>query len=139
MSPFGWQDLLWSIPSGLGNWWWVLVSLIAVPAAFLNFLYLIMNQKGNAVLLARVIIFAGIVMLALTPLNSGWAPWAGLTFATGTLLTGFLLATNWCERQTPWMDGIRMVRGWMHAVAAFFAGNGRHRADSVALMKDGHD
>jgi len=138
---FSWQELLWWVPSHMGNGWWVIVSLVAIPAAFLNFLYLIMNQKGNAVLVARCIIFAGIVMFALTPLNSGWAPWGALVFVTGTLLTGFLLATNWCERQTPWMDGVRMVRGWLQAAVTFLAGQRRAHGpgDTVALTRDGHD
>jgi len=138
-SDFHWQDALWGPPSAMGNGWWVMVGLIAAVSAAIHFLFLVMNQKFSALLVARMAIFVGIVMLALSPLNSGWLPWAALTFAVSTLLTGFLIATDWCNRQTPWRDGARMVGGWLQTLSAFLTGGGRHHADSVALTRDGHD
>lgn len=104
------QELLWAVPSAVGNWWWVVCGVLAITAAILCFLYLIMNERFSAVIFSRVLMTGGYIAIGMTPLNSGWLPWGVLLLSAGGAYTYFLLATNWCMRHDKWS----IIRGWMN-------------------------
>ncbi len=94
-----WQETLWSVPSGLGPWWNLLLAAVAGPAALVMFTHMILRQPLDALLAARLLILAALVAFTLSPLNSGWLPWGALLASAGGLLTSVLMATNWCGRE----------------------------------------
>jgi hypothetical protein len=106
------QDLLWFIPNLLGNWWWVVCAIFALPGAVLCFLYLIMNERFTIIILSRAIMSGGLVLIGMTPLNSGCLPWGVLLLSTGGCLAYFLLATNWCAHPDKWS----IIRAWIRSV-----------------------
>jgi hypothetical protein len=108
------QDLLWSVPNFVGDWWWVACAIFAFPAALLCFLYLIMNEKFTIVILSRAILSGGMMLIGLTPLNSGCLPWGVLLVSTGGCLAYFLLATNWCAHDDKWAIVKAWIRGGGH-------------------------
>ena len=102
------QDLLWSIPSSLGNGWWLICSAFALPGAGLCFLYLIMNERMSVLVFSRLLMTGGLLAIGLVPLNSGWLPWGVLLLSAGGFCSYFLIATNWCNRH----DKLDIIRLW---------------------------
>lgn len=93
------QDLLWWLPSHMGDNWNWLVAAFAAPAVILMTLWMIVGHKWDALLLSRLLMLGAFVCFALAPLNSGWLPWGALLASMGGLLTSVLIATNWCGRE----------------------------------------
>jgi hypothetical protein len=92
------QEMLWWLPSTLGNGWNWIVAAMAAPACVLMLLWMVIGHDWTALLFARLVMLGSFVCFALAPLNSGWLPWGALLAAAGGLLTSVLIATNWCER-----------------------------------------
>ena len=95
MSEMNAQELLWYVPNLLGNRWWVLCSVFAMPGAVLCFLYLVMNEPMSITLISRLLRMGGLISLGLTPLNSGWIPWSALLLAAGCCMSFVLSAIGW--------------------------------------------
>lgn len=93
------------IPTALGNWWWLLCSVFALPAAVIMLVKMVLNHPLDALLVARIVIVGSLVMFGLSPLNSGWTPWACLLASFGGFMAAVLLATGWCQRanQDEWL------------------------------------
>ncbi len=108
------QELLWRIPNMMGHGWWYMISGIATAAALTVFLYMIMNERFSALLVARSLLAGAMVCFALIPLNSGWLPWGVLLASAGSLYSGFLIATDWCTRHDKWAR-VREILGMRRA------------------------
>jgi hypothetical protein len=108
------QTLLWTLPTSLGPFWWIICMLFSAPAAMLMVLYMIMRHPFNALLVARLMILGSLLMFALIPLNSGWMPWGVMMASAGGLFTTFLIASHWCERKDPWGDALQWLQGIRH-------------------------
>lgn len=103
------QELLWRIPNMLGHGWWYLCSGLATAALLTMFLYMVMNERFSALLVARSLLLGSMLCFALLPLNSGWLPWGVLLASAGCLYSAFLIATDWCHRQNKWARVLQIL------------------------------
>jgi hypothetical protein len=94
-----WQDLLWRLPNHFGYWWEIGVSSIALFTALLLFLKLIMGHAFDAILFARSVVGLGLVMVGMTPLNSGWNRISVAVLVVGLFISTILIVTGWCDRE----------------------------------------
>lgn len=109
------QELLWWLPSQMGNGWNWAVAAFAGPAVILMTLWMIVGHRWDALLFSRLLMLGSFVCFALTPLNSGWLPWGALLASIGGLLTSVLIATNWCGREDKALKMHTALGRWMLA------------------------
>lgn len=107
------QDALWSVPTDMGNLWWLICAAFALPAAILMTVKLIINEPFGLLTVSRAVIVGSLVAFGMAPLNSGWIPWGVLMASVGGLMAAALIATGWCTRKDQSISLSQAVWRWI--------------------------
>jgi hypothetical protein len=78
---FNWQQALWSVPNAAGGWWTFTCSVVAFAAAVLMFIRTVLIERWNLLAFFRSLYIIGLLLIAVSALNSGWQRWTEPLFA----------------------------------------------------------